>query len=77
MSEGQKREAKRLVEILEEMGTIRKDFHGQYHDQIFIIELHTKEQLIQELANAIAIYQAEALEKIHQKFREANRKAKE
>ena len=67
----------KAVEKASKMGAIRKDFHGQYHKEIFIIPLYDKEQLIHELTMAIATYQAEEIEKEMKKFRETNRKAKE
>lgn len=59
MSESQKREAKRLVEILIEKGVIERDYHGQYHKQIFIIPLFTEEDLLNKLTEAITTYQGE------------------
>lgn len=60
MSESQKREAKRLVEILIEMGYLEKVYESYEH---YKIELHTKEAWIRLLTEAIAMFQGEELEK--------------
>jgi len=85
MSESQKREAKRLFEILKEKGHIelvpKYDIFNlpKIHNigKFLQMYLETEEEWIQVLTEAIAIYQAEKLGKLMIKRQVQDRKAKE
>lgn len=63
MSESQKRIAKRLFEILKQMGYIKETSYQYPFGTRFDMSLSTEKNWIQVLTEAIAIFQGEELEK--------------